>query len=69
MRERAAEMDYDERAELKFGAPYPDADPGLDGEDRFAVECVCSSRAGESEQRKEPVRTARRRRRLGAGSC
>lgn len=44
MRERAAEMDYDERAELKYGASYPDPDPELDGEDRFAVECVLLDR-------------------------
>lgn len=44
MRERAAELDYDERAELKYGASYPDPDPELDGEDRFAVECVLLDR-------------------------
>lgn len=48
MRERAAEMDYDERAELKYGASYPDADPGLDGEDRFTVECVLLDRGAAS---------------------
>jgi ATP-dependent helicase/nuclease subunit A len=40
MRERAAEMDYDERAELKYGASYPDPDPERDGADPFIVECV-----------------------------
>jgi len=50
MRERAAEMDYDERAELKYGAPYPDPDPELDGEDRFAVECVLLDRGGGSDE-------------------
>jgi ATP-dependent helicase/nuclease subunit A len=53
MRERAAEMDYDERAELKYGASYPDADPELDGEGRFSVECVLLDRGtapGEAEE-------------------
>jgi helicase-exonuclease AddAB, AddA subunit, Firmicutes type len=48
MRERAAEMDYDERAELKCGASYPDADPELDGDGRFSVECVLLDRGAAS---------------------
>jgi ATP-dependent helicase/nuclease subunit A len=53
MRERAAELDYDERAELKYGAPYPDPDPALDGEGRFAVECVLLDRVGVAEGTEE----------------
>jgi ATP-dependent helicase/nuclease subunit A len=48
MRERAAEMDYDERAELKYGASYPDPDPEKDGDDPFIVECVLLDRGSDS---------------------
>lgn len=44
MHETVAEMDYDRSAELVFGAPYPPADPDLDGADRYAVECVLIDR-------------------------
>ena len=66
MRERAAEMDYDERAELKFGGRIRMPTPGWTGRTGSPLSACCST-GRKIEGRQKPLRTARRRRRLRRG--
>lgn len=52
MRERAAEMDYDKRAELVCGASYPPADDGGPA-DRYAIEFALIDKGSGREEEEE----------------